>query len=91
MLQKTLNELLNKGFIKVSNSPVAAPVLFVRKSESSLCFCVNYQALNKLTRKDWYLLPLIQKTLRNLSKTKVFIKLNVITAFHHLRIKEGNK
>ena len=59
VLRKTLNELLDKGFIKVSNSPVTAPVLFVKKLGGSLCFYVDYQALNKLMRKDWYPLLLI--------------------------------
>ena len=31
VLRKTLNELLDKGFIRVSNSLVGAPVLFVKK------------------------------------------------------------
>ena len=31
VLWKTLNELLDKGFIRVSNSLVGAPVLFVKK------------------------------------------------------------
>ena len=59
MLRKTLNELLDKGFIRVSNSLAAAPVLFVRKPGGGLCFCIDYRALNKLTRKDRYFLPLI--------------------------------
>ncbi|KAH9243994.1 hypothetical protein K456DRAFT_1717464 [Colletotrichum gloeosporioides 23] len=28
VLQKTLTDLLDKGFIKASNSPAAAPILF---------------------------------------------------------------
>ena len=91
VLRKTLNELLDKGFIRVSNSPAAAPVLFVRKPGGGLRFCVDYRALNKLTRKDRYPLPLIQETLRNLSKAKVFTKLDVIAAFHRLKIKEGDE
>ena len=31
ILRKTLNELLDKGFICISNSLVGAPVLFVKK------------------------------------------------------------
>lgn len=38
VLRKTLNELLDKGFIRVSNSPAAAPVLFVRKPGGGLRF-----------------------------------------------------
>ncbi|KAI0994838.1 hypothetical protein K3495_g13345 [Podosphaera aphanis] len=33
VLRKTLTELLDKGFIRVSNSPAAAPVLFVKKPD----------------------------------------------------------
>ena len=31
ILRKTLNKLLNKGFIYTNNSPVGAPVLFIKK------------------------------------------------------------
>jgi hypothetical protein len=47
--------------------------------------------LNKLTRKDRYPLPLIQETLRNLSEATVFTKLDVITAFHRMRIARGDE
>ena len=70
VLRKTLTELLDKGFIRVSNSPAAAPILFTRKPGGGLRFCVDYRALNKLTRKDRYPLPLIQETLRSLTEAK---------------------
>ena len=52
VLQKELNSLLDKRFIKVSNSPAAAPVLFVKKPGGGLQFCVDYQGLNTITKKD---------------------------------------
>ena len=91
VLRKTLNELLDKGFICVSSSPAAAPVLFVKKPGGGLRFCVDYRALNSLTRKDRYPLPLIQETLRNLSEAVVYTKLDVIAAFHRIRIAEGDE
>ena len=91
VLQKTLNKLLDKGFIQVSNSPAAAPVLFVRKPRGGLQFCVDYRVLNSLTHKDRYPLPLIQETLRNLSEAVVYTKLDVIAAFHRIRVAEGDK
>ena len=42
ILQKTLNNLLDKGFIHVSNSLAAAPVLFVKKPGGGLQFCCDY-------------------------------------------------
>lgn len=91
VLRKTLSDYLDKGFIRVSNSPAAAPVLFAKKPGGGLRFCVDYRALNRLTRKDRYPLPLIQETLRSLTKAKWFTKLDVISAFHRLRIAQGDE
>jgi hypothetical protein len=91
VFRKTLTDLLNKGFIRVNSLPAAASVLFVCKLGKGLRFCVNYQSLNRVTKKDRYSLPLIYKTLRNISKTRWFTKLNVIVAFYKIWITKKNK
>ena len=91
VLCNTLNGLLDKGFICVSQSSAAAPVLFVKKPGGGLRFCVDYCGLNKITRKDHYPLPLIQETLNSISKAKFFTKLDVIAAFHKIRVEEGDE
>jgi predicted aspartyl protease len=91
VLRKTLTEYLDKGFIRVSNSPAAAPVLFVRKPGGGLRFCVDYRGLNRITRKDRYPLPLIYETLQNVGRAKWFSKLDVIAAFHKIRIAKGDE
>jgi hypothetical protein len=88
VLRKTLTDLLDEGFIRVSNSPAAAPVLFVKKPGGGLRFCVDYQGLNQITKKDRYPLPLIYETLRSISKARWFTKLDVIDK---LRILEGDE
>src|SRR3979490_2161040 len=52
-----IDEHLNMGFISSSQSPHAAPILFVRKKEGLLWLCIDFQALNKVTKKDRYPLP----------------------------------
>ena len=91
VLRKTLTEYLDKGFIRVSNSAAAAPILFVKKPNGGLRFCCDYRALNKVSVKDRYPLPLIQETLDRISKAKWFTKLDVIAAFHRIRIEEGSE
>ena len=91
VLRKTLHELLEKGFIRASNSPAASPVLFVRKPGGGLRFCVDYRALNALTRKDRYPLPLIRETLNQVGRAKWYTKLDVTAAFHKIRIAEGQE
>ena len=70
VLCKTLIELLDKNFIRASSSLALAPVLFIRKPRGGLYFYIDYRGLNAITRKDRYLLPLINETLRSLSKVK---------------------
>jgi hypothetical protein len=85
---KFLDKNLTKGFIRTSVSPVVLLVLFAKKPGGGLCFCIDYYALNTITIKNRYPLPLIQETLARLSKTKIYTKLDVITVFNHIRIAE---
>ncbi len=47
-----LNENSSKDFIQVSRSQTIISVLFVKKFEEELHFCVNYQDLNTITIKN---------------------------------------
>ena len=91
VLRKTLTDLLDKNFIRVSNSPAAAPVLFAKKPGGGVRFCVDYRKLNEITRKDRYPLPLFKETLNTLAKAKWFTKLDVIAAFHKVRMAKGHE
>ncbi len=90
-LRHYLNENLSKDFIQVSCFQTIISVLFIKKLEEELCFCVNYQDLNTITVKNWYSLSLISEMLNHLSQAKIFIKLNIISAFNWLWIKEENE
>ena len=47
---------------------------------------MDYRKLNRIIKKDKYLLLLINKTFRRIIKTKVFTKLNIRYIFHRIRI-----
>ena len=70
VLRKTLTDLLDKGFIRVSNSLIVALILFIKKPRGGLRFCIDYRGLNRVIKKDRYSLPFIYETLRNINKTK---------------------
>ena len=42
-LKEQLQDLLDKGFIRLSTSPWGAPVLFVKKKDGSLRLCIDYR------------------------------------------------
>jgi hypothetical protein len=56
-LKKQIDELLEKGYIRPSTSPWAAPVLFVGKKDGTKRMCIDYRALNEVTIKNKYPLP----------------------------------
>ena len=91
VLRKSLTELLDNGFIRVSNSPAAASVIFVKKPGGELQFCVDYRRLNEISRKDSYPIPRIDETLRTIAAAKYISKVDVISAFHRIRVKDGDE
>jgi hypothetical protein len=66
-------------------------VLIVRKPNGGLRVCMDYRALNAITVKDRYLIPLIKETLDRLCKAKIFTKLDIVAAFNNMRIRKGDE
>jgi len=90
-LKDWLDENLKKGFIRPSSSTVASPVLFVKKPGGGLRLCIDFRAVNNISMKDRYPLPLIKETLNNLQGMKWFSKIDIISAFNNVRMKEGQE
>jgi hypothetical protein len=66
-------------------------VLLVRKPGGGIRVYVDYRALNALTIKDRYPIPLIKETLKRLLKSRYYTKLDIVTAFNNLRIRKGDE
>lgn len=90
-VREYLQDNLDKGFIVSSSAPFSSPVLFVKKSDGSLRFCIDFRKLNAITRKDAYPLPLIDETLARLKGAKVVTKLDIRQAFHGIRMRPDSE
>ena len=90
-LYQYLNENLSKEFIWISHSQTVISVLFVKKFERGLCFCMNYKGLNAIIVKNHYSLSLISEIFNYLNYVKIFTKLNIISAFNKLWIKKEDE
>ncbi len=54
-LQATKQYIINnlyKGFIEPSQAPFILLILFAKKPNGGLCFCIDYYKLNNITHKD---------------------------------------
>jgi hypothetical protein len=85
-LKTQLNELLKKGLIRPSSSPWGCPAIFVKKKDQSLRMCVDYRPLNAVTIKNKYPLPRIDILFDQLSKGKVFSKIDLRSGYHQIKI-----
>ena len=86
-LKTQLQELLDKGFIRLSSSPWGCHALFVKKKDGSLRLCVDYRPLNAVTIKNKYPLPRIDVLFDQLSGAKVFSKIDLRSGYHQIKIR----
>jgi hypothetical protein len=87
-LKKQLQDMLNKGLIHPRSSEWGCPALFVKKKkDNSLRMCVDYRPLNAVTIKNKYHLPHIDILFDQLSKAKVFSKIDLRSGYHHIKIR----
>jgi len=87
-VRKQVMELIEKGFVRPSSSPFGAPVLFVKKKDNTLRMCVDYRALNKITKKNGYPIPRVDDLIDRLKGAKVFSKIDLRSGYHQLRVRE---
>jgi hypothetical protein len=86
-LRKQIDELLEKGYIRPSTSPWAAPVLFVEKKDGTKRMHIDYSSLNEVSIKNKYPLPRIKDLFDQLRGASVFSKIDLRSGYHQLRIR----
>ena len=83
--------MLEKGWIRPSVSPYGAPLLFVCKKTGELRMCIDYRALNLQTKLDVFPIPCIADLLDRLGRARFFLSVDLATAYHQIRIKQGHE
>ena len=93
--QKELNEFLDEnltsGHICPLKSPFASMFFFIKQTDGHPCPIQDYQKLNAVTVKNWYLLPLILELINKLKMAKYFTKLDIHWGYNNIWMKAGDK
>jgi transposase InsO family protein len=90
-LETFIQENVDKGYIRPSTSPWAAPFFFVGKKDGKLRPCQDYRELNERTIPNKYPLPLIPELIDQLKDARIFTKLDLRWGYNNIRIKDGDE
>lgn len=83
-LDDFLEENLSSGWIWPSKSPMASPVFFIKKKDGGLHLVQDYHALNAMTIKNRYPLPLIKELIDKLKGAKYFTSLDIRWGYNNV-------
>ena len=89
-LKVQIQDLLDRGFIRPSTSPLGALVLFAKKKDKTLCLCIDYRQLNRVTIKNRYPLTRIDDLFDHLRGEQVYSKIDLHIGYHQLRVREAD-
>ena len=86
-----IQEMLDLGAIRPSNSPWASAIVLVRKKDGRLRFCIDLRRLNNRTVKDAYSLSKIESILDSLFGAKIFSTLDLKAGYWQVEMAEECK
>ena len=86
-----LQEMLESGTIRPSQSAWCSAVVLVRKKDGSLQFCIDFHCLNEWMKKDSYCLPSIQEAFESLVGVGHFFCLDLKSGFWQIKMEEALK
>jgi hypothetical protein len=95
VVREQIEEMLDKGIIEPSTSPWSSSIVLVQKKtkDESIKYrlCIDYRALNAVTKPDVYPIPNIVDTLDSLGNSKVFSVLDMASGYHQIEMEPQSR
>ncbi len=85
-VQRQIDELVNLGKMRPSNSEYACRITLPVKKDGSRRFCGDYQPFNAQTRRDMFPMPLVEDVIDQLGKSTWFTTLDLQSGFWQIRM-----
>ena len=85
--QEEINQLLEAGIVRRSDSPYSSPLHMVLKQTATggtYRLCGDYRQLNKMTVEDKYPVPNAQTLFYRLAGATIFSKIDLVKAYHQI-------
>lgn len=89
-LKKTLDQLLGWSVIERSDAPIAYPIVMVQQS-GKWRMCVDYRALNAVTKPDPYPMQRAEDIFNSLGGKRLFSSLDAAKGYHQIDLRAEDR
>ncbi len=86
-----LRDMQKTGVVRPSASAWSSPVVMVKKKDGTQRFCVDYRALNAVTKADTFPLPRIDYLLDQLGNSRFFTTLDLASGYWQIRLSQSSR
>ena len=90
-VRENLQDMLDRGAIRPSNSPWCNAIVLIRKKDGTLRFCIDFQRLNARTKKDSYPLPQMQEMMESMVGVRFFSSMDLKSGFWQVKMLEQSR
>jgi len=85
-MDQEIDWLLEKGFIRRSQSPRASPMVTVRKPDGTARLCVDFKKINDITTQVPFYMPRVEEDLEGFGKAEFISKLDLSKGYYQIPI-----